>query len=61
YDLSGALFAYDEIAGLAAAMKSAGMQDWRVGVGRWEIATQLCRKLTDGTDLRGHGGHACWS
>ena len=50
YDLSGALLAYDTIAGLPAAMKAVGMKDWRVGVGRWEVTTRLLPKLTDGND-----------
>jgi hypothetical protein len=49
YDLSGALFAYDAVPGLAAAMDEAGFAEWRVGVGRWELATQLLPTLTDGT------------
>jgi hypothetical protein len=50
YELSGALFRYDQVPGLAASMKSAGMLDWRVGVGRWEISTRLLPTLTDGSD-----------
>jgi hypothetical protein len=48
YDLSGALFGYDKVSGLAAKMKQAGFSEWRVGLGRWEIATQLLPSLTDG-------------
>ncbi len=51
YDLSGALFAYDQVAGLPAALAEAGLTgaDWRVGLGRWEAATQLLPALTNGT------------
>ncbi|HVT05415.1 MAG TPA: hypothetical protein VHL58_18800 [Thermoanaerobaculia bacterium] len=49
YDLSGALFHYDQRAQLPPLMKAAGMTEWRVGVGRWEFATQLLPTLTDGT------------
>ena len=49
YDLSGALYHYDRQAPLPALMRSAGFGEWRVGVGRWEFATQLLPTLTDGT------------
>lgn len=49
YDLSGALFHYDAQAQLGPLMKSAGFAEWRVGVGRWELGTQLLPALTDGT------------
>jgi hypothetical protein len=49
YDLSGALYAYDQVPGLAAALAPAGFHDWRVGLGRWESNTQLLPTLTDGT------------
>jgi hypothetical protein len=49
YDLSGALFAYDKVPGLPAAMKTAGLAEWRIGVGRWELLTQLLPALTDST------------
>ena len=49
YDLSGALFHYDQQAPLPPLMKAAGMAEWRVGVGRWEFGTQLLPALTDGT------------
>ncbi len=49
YDLSGALFNYDQYAGLPASMKLAGLSDWRVGVGRWEFGTRLLPTLSDGT------------
>ena len=48
YDLSGALFKYDQVKGLAGAMKRAGVAEWRVGVGRWEAATLLLPTLTNG-------------
>lgn len=49
YDLSGALYRYDQKAGLASALLPAGVRDWRVGVGRWEAVTQLLPTLTDNT------------
>jgi hypothetical protein len=49
YDLSGALYAYDQVTGLAAALAPAGFHDWRVGLGRWESSTQLLPTLTDGS------------
>ena len=51
YDLSGALFAYDEVPGLVETASEAGLAgaDWRVGLGRWEAGTQLLPSLTDGT------------
>lgn len=49
YDLSGTLFSYDKVPGLIGAMKAAGMAEWRVGVGRWEITTRLLPMLTDGS------------
>jgi len=50
YDLSGALFAYDQVPGLAATAAEAGIAgaDWRVGLGRWEAGTQLLPALTGG-------------
>ena len=50
YDLSGALFAYDQVPGLVATATEAGIAgaDWRVGLGRWEAATQLLPSLTSG-------------
>jgi len=55
YDLSGALFHYDQVAGLATTMKAAGFGEWRVGLGRWEFATELFPTLTDGTACPGTG------
>ncbi|HJZ84334.1 MAG TPA: hypothetical protein VKN99_04145 [Polyangia bacterium] len=49
YDLSGALFHYDQVPGLVAAMQSVGFAEWRVGLGRWELVTQMFRTLSDGT------------
>jgi hypothetical protein len=51
YDLSGALFDYDSVPGLVSTATEAGIAgaDWRVGLGRWEAATQLLPSLTDGT------------
>lgn len=49
YDLSGALYRYDQVPKLPALMKAAGLAEWRVGVGRWEIGTLTLPALTDGT------------
>jgi len=56
YDLSGVLFDYENVPGLVSAMNSVGFvgpaanaADWRVGLGRWEIATQVFDTLTDST------------
>lgn len=49
YDLSGALFRYDQVPGLAKVLAPVGFSEWRVGVGRWEAATLLLPTLTDGT------------
>jgi hypothetical protein len=49
YDLSGALFHYDQQAQLKSLMHDAGMTEWRVGIGRWEFGTLLLPSLTDGT------------
>jgi len=49
YDLSGALYGYDQVAGLPSALAPAGFHDWRIGLGRWESNTQLLPTLTDGT------------
>jgi hypothetical protein len=49
YDLSGALFHYDHLPRLRSLMRTAGFAEWRVGLGRWEFATLLLRRLTDGT------------
>lgn len=58
YDLSGAMFAYDKKVNLINRMKEAGFSEWRVSVGRWEVATWLLPSLTDGsscaTDLAGY-------
>ena len=48
YDISGSLFAYDQRAELVSKLEGAGFSEWRVSVGRWEIATQLRPTLTDG-------------
>jgi hypothetical protein len=50
YDLSGALYNYDQVSGLVDEMQAVGFSEWRVGVGRWEISTEMLPKLTDGTD-----------
>ncbi len=49
YDLSGALYDYPSVAGLASVLGPAGFREWRVGVGRWEAATQVLPTLTDNT------------
>jgi len=49
YDLSGALFDYAEVPGLVEVLAQAGFTEWRVGLGRWEAATQMLPSLTDGT------------
>jgi hypothetical protein len=49
YDLSGALFHYDRLPHLRPLMNAAGFAEWRVGLGRWEFATLLLPRLTDGT------------
>src|SRR5439155_20748280 len=54
YDLSGALFHYDQHAQLPPLMKAAGMAEWRLGVGRWEFSTQLLPTLSDGTSCPPH-------
>ena len=60
YDLSGALFDYTNVPGLVALMNDAGFSsgaaggaDWRVGLGRWEIATHLFPTLSDGSACGG--------
>src|SRR5207245_1958732 len=49
YDLSGALYHYDQVPELPSLMKAAGFAEWRVGVGRWEFGTLALPALTDGT------------
>lgn len=49
YDLSGVLFDYAKVPGLIAATKKAGVSEWRVGLGRWELTTRLLPALTDGS------------
>ena len=49
YDLSGVLFDYVNVGGLAAAMGDAGFAEWRIGSGRWEQASELLVTLTDST------------
>ena len=54
YDLSGALYDYENVPGLIAEMSEVGFAppggagaDWRIGVGRWENSTELFGTLTD--------------
>jgi hypothetical protein len=54
YDLSGVLLDYENVPGLIAAMNQAGFvapggagADWRIGLGRWEISTEIFGTLTD--------------
>jgi len=54
YDLSGVLLDYENVPGLIAAMNQAGFSapgiagaDWRIGLGRWEISTEIFNTLTD--------------
>lgn len=49
YDLSGALYRYNEVPGLVEAMAAAGFAEWRIGLGRWEAGTLVLPELTDGT------------
>ena len=56
YDLSGVLLDYQNVPGLIADMSQAGFAapggagaDWRIGLGRWEISTEILDTLTDGT------------
>ncbi|RLA54446.1 MAG: hypothetical protein DRR42_01770 [Gammaproteobacteria bacterium] len=53
YDLSGVLYDFQNVPGLMGNMQNVGFSstltgtDWRIGVGRWEIATQILPILTD--------------
>ena len=55
YDLSGVLFDFQNVPGLMSNMQEVGFSstatgaDWRIGVGRWEIATEILSTLTDGS------------
>lgn len=55
YDLSGVLYDYQNVPGLMNNMQDVGFSstvtgtDWRIGVGRWEIATEILPTLTDGS------------
>ena len=49
YDLSGELYSYNEVPGLADALEPAGFDEWRFGVGRWEAGTFYLPTLTDGS------------
>ncbi len=53
YDLSGALQNFDSNSALRDRLRAIGFSDWRVGAGRWEIATQLLPTRTDGTSCAG--------
>jgi len=55
YDLSGSSFDYANIPGLVAEMQEVGFAspgdagaDWRIGLGRWEISTEIFDTLTSG-------------
>ena len=48
YDLSGALLRYDQVPGLAEALRPAGLAEWRVSSGRWEFGSRLLPALTNG-------------
>jgi len=53
YDLSGVLYDYQNVPGLMTNMQDVGFSstdtgtDWRIGVGRWEITTEILPTLTD--------------
>ena len=56
YDLSGVSLDYENVPGLIANMNQAGFTapggagaDWRIGLGRWEVSTEILDTLTDGT------------
>ena len=55
YDLSGVLYDYQNVPGLISNMQDVGFSstmtgtDWRIGVGRWEITTEILPTLTDGS------------
>ncbi len=56
YDLSGALLDFENVPGLNSAMSDVGFAgpgglaaDWRIGLGRWELGTEIFDTLTDGT------------
>lgn len=41
YDLSGAIYDYASVPGLVAATQPLGFSSWRVGLGRWEIGSEM--------------------
>ncbi len=54
YDLSGVLLEFENVPDLIAAMNQVGFvpaggvgADWRIGLGRWEISTEIFGTLTD--------------
>lgn len=49
YDLSGSLYDYPANAVAVERLKALGFAEWRVGVGRWEVATRLLPTRTDGS------------
>jgi len=56
YDLSGALYDYgsntslkDQMAQVGFEPISGGGADWRIGLGRWEIGTEIFDTLSDGS------------
>ena len=48
YDLAGALWHYDQVPGLVAAMGTVGIPEWRVSVERWEGRSEMLPTLTSG-------------
>ena len=48
YDLAGALWHYDQVPGLVAAMRDVAFPEWRVSVERWEGRSQMFPTLTNG-------------
>lgn len=53
YELSGAIYQYDQVPGLVTQMQALGFKYWRVGLGRWEIGSEEFASVpaTDGGTL----------
>lgn len=49
YDLAGALWHYDQVPGLVAAMGTVGFPEWRVSVERWEGRSEMFPTTSTGT------------